>query len=394
MPGIPMASTTRRRFVSTAIGVGFAASMFPTRALAELAANLAPQTSRGTRLAVVPFIGEGASAVGEVTGVSHLGRLAFDLQRLTPDTLVTSNDDFFIRTRYPDGLQHPADAMWPVRIGGLVREPLIVTADALDALARPQGTVLLECSGNSRQRAFGLLSAAEWSGVPLPEVLKDAQLLDTATRVLISGFDRHSNATERSAGASWVFTLDQLSSTGAFLATRMNGAPLPPDHGAPVRLVVPGWYGCTMAKWVNEIRFVDDDEPATAQMREFAARTHQDGEPELARDYRPAEIDQAAMPVRIEQWRTGNGVEYRVVGVMWGGNRPTRALQIRFGDAPPEPVEAYRQTTNRTWTLWSHTWKPRGHGAYRITMRVDDPAIRTRRLDEGYYARTVEIDAS
>jgi len=387
-----MTFTSRRRFVSTAIGAGLAASVFPTRALAELATSLAPQSSRGARLGLVPFTGEGATAVGAVTGVSHLGRLAFDLRTLTLDTLVTSNHDFFIRTRYPDGLQHAPGSPWPIRIGGLVREPQTLFADALDASASPQGTVLLECSGNGRQRAFGLLSAAEWSGVPLADLLTAARPLDAATRVLISGVDRHSNATPRSAGASWVFTLGQLAAAGAFLATRMNGAPLPPDHGAPIRLIVPGWYGCTMAKWVDEIRLVDDAEPATAQMKEFAARTHQDGEPELARDYRPAEIDQTAMPVRIEKWRTDGGLEYRVVGVMWGGGRPTSALQIRFNnDEAAEPVEAYRQTTNRTWTLWSHTWRPRRPGAFRITMHVDDPSVRTRRLDEGFYARTVEI---
>ena len=260
----------------------------------------------------------------------------------------------------------------------------------------PQGTVLLECSGNGRRRAFGLLSAAEWSGVPLAEVLERAQVLDSATRVLISGVDRHSNVAERSAGASWVFTFDQLAATGAFLATRMNGAPLPPDHGAPVRLVMPGWYGCTMAKWVEEIRLVGDEEPATAQMKEFAGRTHQDGVPELACDYRPGEMDQTGMPVRIEQWRVDGGsrpgLEYRVVGVMWGGDRQTDAFSIRFGDDTPcEPIEAYAQTTNRTWTLWSHTWRPSRPGTYRITLNVDDPAIRTRRLDRGYYARTVEI---
>ena len=322
--------------------------------------------------------------------------------RSRADTLITPNEDFFIRTRYPDGLQHAAGAPWLIRIGGLVREPHTLLAGGLDERAEPQGTVLLECSGNGRRRAFGLLSAAEWSGVPLAQVLERAQVLDSATRVLISGVDLHSNVAERSAGASWVFTFDQLAATGAFLATRMNGALLPLDHGAPVRLLMPGWYGCTMAKWVEEIRLVGDDEPATAQMREFAGRTHQDGVPELARDYLPAEMDQTGMPVRIEQWRIdggpgpspgpGPGLEYRVVGILWGGDRPTDAVRIRFGDdAPSEPIEAYHQTTNRTWTLWSHTWRPSRPGSYRITLNVNDPAIRTRRLDRGYYARTVEI---
>jgi DMSO/TMAO reductase YedYZ molybdopterin-dependent catalytic subunit len=387
-----MTAPSRRQFVSTALRAGLAASVFPTRALADLAASLAPQTSAGELLGLVPFAGEAMSAVGEITGVSHLGRLALDLKTLTPETLVTPNEAFFIRTRYPDGLHHAAGAPWPIRVSGLVRAPSLMLADALDARAEPQGVVLLECSGNGRQRAFGLLSAAEWSGVPLADVLPRAQPLGTATRVLLSGVDLHSNVAERSAGASWVFTFDQLEAAGAFLATRMNGAPLPLDHGAPVRLIVPGWYGCTMAKWLDEIRFVNEDEPATAQMKEFAARTHQDGTPELARDYLPASMDQTAMPVRIEKWRAATGIEYRVVGIMWGGDRPTEALRIRFNDdSASEPVTAYRQTTNRTWTMWSHTWRPAGPGTYRMTLEVSDASIRTRRLDQGFYARTIDI---
>ena len=387
-----MTSPGRRRFVSTAVRAGVAAAIFPTPAFAEFAASLARGVPQGTRLGVVPFAAESAAAVGEIVGISHEGRLALDLSSLTPETLVTPNDAFFIRTRYPDGLHHAAGTPWPIRIGGLVREPQTLLADELDRQATPQGVTLLECSGNGRTRAFGLLSAAEWAGVPLADVLARLPIQDTATRVLISGVDRHSNVAPRSAGASWVFTFDQLAATGAFFATRMNGQPLPPDHGAPVRLIVPGWYGCTMAKWVDEIRFVTEEEPATAQMQEFAARTHQDGVPAMARDYRPAAMDQAAMPVRVEKWRVADGVEYRVLGIMWGGDRPTRALHIRFNDAASSvPVQSYRQTTNRTWTLWSHTWKPASPGTYRITMRVDDPAIRTRRLDQGFYARTVEL---
>ena len=60
------------------------------------------------------------------------------------------------------------------------------------------------------------------------------------------------------------------------------------------------WYGCTCIKWLNAITFVDNDAEATSQMQEFAARTHQHGVPKLAKDYKPAIIDQAAMPIRVE----------------------------------------------------------------------------------------------
>ncbi len=99
--------------------------------------------------------------------------------------------------------------------------------------------------------------------------------LRKATRVLVSGFDDHSQPSRSSvAGASWIFTFEQLEAAGAFLATEMNGKPLSPDHGFPVRLVVPRWYGCACIKWVNEILLVDEEAPVTSQMREFAGRGH------------------------------------------------------------------------------------------------------------------------
>jgi hypothetical protein len=127
-------------------------------------------------------------------------------------------------------------------------------------------------------------------------------------------------------------------------------------------------------------------------MKEFADRTHQNGVQKLASEYKPAAIDQAAMPIRVEQWKVDGSDKYNVVGVMWGGHKLTRDLQIRFRpDEAFVPVETYHQTTNATWTLWSHRWTPADTGVYRIQLKVADPTIPTRRLDEGYYARAVNI---
>lgn len=343
---------------------------------------------RGTLLGTVPFTDEHAE-LEVVTGEGLDGRLYTDLEKLGPDAPVTSNETHYIRTRHPDLLDRSAP--WKIAVGGLVDAPLDVTLDMLSPRVKNDlGPYVMECSGNGSFAAFGMLSAARWSGVPIADVLAMVKPLATAKRVLVSGFDGHSRPSARSTpGASWIFTFDELTSAGALLATEMNGAVLPPDHGFPVRLLVPNWYGCTCIKWVDALTLVDDDAPATSQMQEFAARTHQSGTPALARDYRPAVIDQAAMPVRIEKWRAGGVLTYRVVGIMWGGQRPSHALRIRFRDGDPwVPVDpSPRQTTNTTWTLWSHDWRPAGPGEYAITLKVDDPGIPQRRLDLGYYRR-------
>jgi hypothetical protein len=174
----------------------------------------------------------------------------------------------------------------------------------------------------------------------------------------------------------------------------MNGVPLPADHGFPVRLIVPGWYGCACIKWVDRIDLVPEDAPATSQMEEFAARTHQDPAARLARDFTPAIIDTAAMPVRVEKWRVGGRLEYRIVGIVWGGSKPTNALSIRFKTGQPwgRVDDCPLPASTLTWSMWTHTWRPDAPGRYQIVLRVDDPTIRTRRLDIFFYVREIQID--
>ena len=144
---------------------------------------------------------------------------------------------------------------------------------------------------------------------------------------------------------------------------------------------------------VNEVKLVGADDPTAAQMREFAGRTHQRGVRELARDYKAAVADQAAMPVRIEQWRVGGATRYRVVGIVWGGQKIVHRLTLRVNPGEPfVPVQLCpAMQHNQPWTLWSHAWDPPGPGRYRMRARIDDWTIATRRLDQGWYDREVEI---
>ena len=319
------------------------------------------------------------------------GGLTADLSALTPESLLMPTERFFIRTIAPDGLASASP--WNIRVHGLVEAETTLSMEDLAPLVGPRGAFVLECSGN-RGAGFGLISAASWDGILIEDLLKMISPKSDATRLLVSGFDEPAIPSKHSIrGASWIFSFEQLLDAGAFLATRMNGEILSPDHGAPVRLFVPGWYGCTAIKWVDELRLVGEDEPATAQMREFASRTHQRGVPDLARDYRAAMADQAAMPVRIEQWRVASTTRYRVVGILWGGQKVFHGPTLRFNPGEPfVPVQVCPPMQhNQPWTLWSHVWNPPGPGRYRIRARIDDWSIPTRRLDQGWYDRVVEI---
>jgi len=321
-------------------------------------------------------------------------RLYTDLTQLDADRLVTPTELFYIRTEFPDLLVTTDD--WQIAVSGLATPRQLTMADLLP-LVKDQGMHVLECSGNGGGGGFGLMSAASWAGAPVEEVMALIDVDPSATRVLIGGFDEHSVPSaggHSTPGAAWIFTMEELTAARAFFATEMNGAALNDDHGKPVRLYVPNWYGCTCIKWVNEIVLLDEDAPATAQMQEFASRTHQSGTPQLARQYRPATMDQTAMPTRVEKWLVDGAITYRFLGIMWGGYELAGdALRIDFGDGTAAPVDVCpTQSTNQTWTLWEHLWRPTATGLYKIRMSIADPDIPTYRLDRGWYEREVTID--
>jgi DMSO/TMAO reductase YedYZ molybdopterin-dependent catalytic subunit len=347
----------------------------------------------GKLLGVLPFTDERNPPMRQAIGAELDGRLFTDLSELTPDKPVTPAKDVYIRTRASRLLD--TKLPWIIQIGGLVEKPTTHSAEALQKMTRSMGVHLMECAGNTRAAHFGMLSVAEWDGVLLRDILERCKLQSNAARVLISGFDQYATESRTSIpGASWIFTLEQLNSAVAFLATKMNGEPLTLDHGAPARLIVPGWYGCACIKWVNEIQFVPGDSPATSQMQEYAGRTMQTGNPAAAADYRPALIDFAAMPIRVEKWSIGGKMIYRVVGIQWGGSRAIDGLRIRFNaEEEYSSVDEFRPSDGNTWSFWSHTWTPRSPGKYVISLRLKDSAIITRRLDSGYYNRSVQIIA-
>lgn len=365
-----------------------AAALLPARAAA-----LQPPVPGARLLGTVPLESSTPRPkppLGLLLGERLDARLFADLSTIARERPTMSTEQFFVRTAAPELLDPDR---WRLSLGAGGRD-LAVDLATLDALTADQGQCLLECAGNTDPTNFGLLSTAEWQGVPISTVLDLGPSARGSQRVLVTGIDPLGPSRTSVPGASWIFSRDDLVSARAFLATRMNDASLPRHHGAPLRLIVPGWYGCACIKWVSRIDLVDDGATATPQMNEFAARTHQEGAPALARDYAPAVVDLAAMPVRVEKWRLPSGLVYRIVGIMWGGSKPTSALQIRFhaGSGFVPVNDCPLPTTTRTLTVWTHVWRPPAAQRYDIVLRCGDPSIRTRRLDLYFYTRSVTID--
>jgi DMSO/TMAO reductase YedYZ molybdopterin-dependent catalytic subunit len=376
------------------------AGLLASGSLDRLAAQqpCADAAAAGTLLETLPLSRD--DGVLQPFGVKFGGpgldaRQITDLAHLEPDRLITPNPLAFIRTECPRAARRRPQP-WRIATSGLAAQAGSMTVDDLANLSRPMGTHLLECAGNNNPANFGLMSVAAWDGVPLADLLSRLRPTPQATAMRIDGLDDEGQRSATSvAGASWVLPFAALDRLGAFLALRMNGEPLPPDHGHPVRLVVPGWYGCAWVKWVTAIHLVGADEPATTQMKEFAGRTHQTARHDLASDYAPPDIQAAAMPVRVEKRRTPDGVHYRIVGIAWGGRPPADRLAIRFGpDEAWKPVSMCGpRAAAGVWTLWEYRWTPPEPGVYSIALRVPDASTPQRRLDGGYYIRRVSVQA-
>lgn len=380
--------TSRRRFLGTgALGV---AGLLLGREHGWGIAAAEDEPAGGKFAGLVPFEDEQAAPAGTLLGAELDGRLFTDLAKISPGRVVTPNAEFFIRTAASSVL--PNAEGWSIAIDGLVERPVQLGIGVIRKASKAMGAHLMECAGNVARTRFGLMSVARWAGVPVLDLLGEVKRKSGAGWVEICGFDEYSVASRTSdPGASWIFPMGALKE--AFLATEMNGEPLMADHGAPVRLVVPGWYGCACIKWVNRITFVEEGAEASSQMREYAVRTLQEGKPQFAKEYAPALTGPAALPVRVEKWVRGEKIRYRMVGIAWGGSHRIGALQIRFSPLKRfEMVSEFRpkQTTD-PWNIWTHAWFPPAPGDYQIRMAIPDSPVPARKLEMGLYDRTVHI---
>src|SRR5215203_6371621 len=156
---------------------------------------------------------------------------------------------------------------YELAIEGRLRRPLRLSLE--DIKARPAVTmpVMMECAGIGRAHLSPrplsapwhdeAIGCAQWTGTPLAPILEEAGLLEDAVEILFSGYDRGIDQdVEHNYERS--LTVEDALREEVFLAYEMNGVPLSPQHGSPLRLVVPDWYGMASVKWLKEIRALEE----------------------------------------------------------------------------------------------------------------------------------------
>ncbi|MFC4785446.1 sulfite oxidase [Nocardioides sp. MAHUQ-72] len=302
-----------------------------------------------------------------------------DVPHLTP------NDRFFVRNHTEPPQIDVATWRLLVTGDGLLSERAYSLAD-LQQLPTTTYERALECTGNGRrlfdaqqgsfrpgtQWDLGAIGVARWTGVPLSTVLRHAGLRPEAVQVMPVGLD----APFVEDGVDWGRVRRPLPIGKALddvlVAWEMNGEPLPPDHGFPVRLVVPGWVGIASIKWLGELRVT-----TTVVDSPWNTRWYRMHGPGWSGD--AAVLDR--MPPKSVIDVTGALEAGRLTvlrGRAWSGEATVRMVEVST-DGGETWDEASLTGTNEpsSWVEWEHPWTPATPGEHVLVTRATDSLGRT-----------------
>lgn len=267
---------------------------------------------------------------------------------------------FFRRNHFPYPAAPGAEG-WRLTVGGEVAAPRTLRLSDLNALPQTSVWAALVCSGNKRSLfeppaegtpwRSGAAGNAEWGGVRLHDLLRQAGPRPEAVEVLCTGADR---GVHKETGEEVPFArslpLEAALDGGALLALTLNGQPLPREHGGPVRLVVPRWYGMASVKWVTRIDLLAQPFRGPFQARDYV--------------YLPAPgAYDRAVPVTLQkvdsvithpaQGQTFKPGRVTLRGVAWGGGSPLAGVEVSLdGGGSWAAAELVGPAAPAAWRLW------------------------------------------
>jgi DMSO/TMAO reductase YedYZ molybdopterin-dependent catalytic subunit len=371
------------------------------------------------------------------------------------DSWLTPANDFFFVNHYgqPDGLD---ESTWRVDIGGLVAHPRSLTVADLKARERREVDFTLECSGNTGTGLdffIGGIGNARWGGAQLATLLEEAGVQDQGTEVVFWGIDRGTVtirdnsgirplprgstgtvAPDSEGGLDLTITeqfarsmsIDEALNRHNLLCYEMNGKPLPPEHGAPVRLIAPGWYGVANVKWLTRIEVLDHRWAGRFMARDYVSIREQERNGETVWTFTTVSHDRLkSAPAKVTR-RSGR---YAIMGAAWGA--PISAVEVQVDEGPwiaarlerphsfaaaaeahdgPGTGEMDRDSGKHTrrsyaWRFWRFDWGTPTPGEHRIRSRAfdiegnvqpapDDPFLASKRTyweSNGQITRRVSI---
>ena len=315
------------------------------------------------------------------------------------DSWLTPADEFFIVSHY--GNPPLDEAARPLTIGGLVARPQTLTLADLRARPRREVTFTLECSGNTGLPfLIGAVGNARWAGTSLAPLLERAGILDDGIEVIFWGADRGAvtirdnsgiirpgsgTGVDDGAGALDLTITEQFArsmsvedalSPDNLLCYEMNGAPLPREHGSPLRLIAPGWYGVANVKWLTRIEVVDQRYAGRFMARDYVTVREVPRDGQTVWTFATVRHDRLkSAPAKVTR-RNGR---YAIFGAAWGA--PIAEVEVSIDGGPwmtaelqgPPPRKARsRGRGDFAWRFWTLKWGKPAAGDHTIASRAFD----------------------
>jgi sulfane dehydrogenase subunit SoxC len=258
-------------------------------------------------------------------------------------------------------------ASWQLEVTGLVDRPARLDLEELRARPTVTRRTTMECAGNGRARLrprtvsqpwlHEAVGTGEWAGTSVADLLDELGVHTAAAEVVFSGADRGvEGGVEQRYQRS--VTLEELRSTGALLVHTLNGADLPPQHGAPLRLLVPGWYGMTAVKWLTSIEVVAEPFDGYQHVRAYRTREAPEdvGEP-LSRMAVRSLMVPPGIPEFLTRRRIVERGRHRLEGRAWSGGGSIATVEVSTdGGSRWHGAELEPSPDPAAWSRWSFTW--------------------------------------
>ena len=258
---------------------------------------------------------------------------------------ITPNDEFYITT-YSDKVPDINYGAFRLRIEGLVKNPSVLSMSDLEKMKDKTGFVTLECIGNPV--GGDSIGNALWEGVTLSQVLDRALPKEGIVKAAFYAEEGYTD--------SIPYTLAR--SHDVFLAFRMNGEPLPKQHGYPLRVIVPGIYGMKHVKWLSKIELVNYNFKGYWEKRGWSD------------DAIIPIKSQILMPMEGKKIPIGN---YVIGGIAFAGRYGISRVQISLDNKKTwKEAEIKKPLSQWSWALWRYDWTPSKEGDYTITVRGID----------------------
>ncbi len=289
---------------------------------------------------------------------------------------LTPNPLFYVRNHFSTPNIHCSD--WKLHIDGLVSRNSELTLDQLKNLPRVTMPVTMECAGNNRsdldpptpgnQFQNGAVSTAYWAGVPLKDVLQTAGIKDGVKEALFEGHDSGVPAPgEPATPYLRSLPIDVAMHPDTLLAYEMNGAALPEEHGHPLRLIVPGWYGMASVKWLKRITLLDINYEGFFQTDRYIIEDESG---------RAVPLTSIGIKSVIGTPATGDVVrmgEVCVNGTAWSGGQRISAVDVSCdGGETWTRADIVGPSERYAWQHWRYSWSPPAPGDYTLMSRAID----------------------